>query len=471
MRTRHPVPPAARRAMAVVTALGLVGLLLWSRLAGIGQSFWHDEIHTVVNYASSPLAAFSEQYVPNNHVLFSVLAGTTATVFGQDETVYRIWAVVPAMLSVVLLSWWCWHRLGTAMALGIAAFLIVSPLHLELSRQARGYGLAFLAMTGLVVATVEFARDPRVWPMILLGISGAVGTMTLPVFVLPFIVAVAVLLVATHDRRLIGTTASVGLVSLAWYLPVLPELVASTGQDFGERLDPLEVVTQPVVDLVEPTLALIVPDAPAAVWVVLTYVLVALVFALPRDLPRHAWAGPGAAVLGTYGLLALLRFQTTDRFTSSLLIPAAVLVGIGAVRQVTVGSTRRRAAATTVAFLALFLMIASFVPIARQVAATPRENFAGVADVVHSVEDPSVLTNSARPLGLDYYITEPLEVLDEGPVQALCSTSPPVVYVEHRDKSPDLDESCLEQRGAELVRVPQRARGAYIDVWVLTGEG
>ncbi len=40
-------------AVTIVAYSTLVFILVWSRLAGLGQSYWHDEIVTVVNFVTA----------------------------------------------------------------------------------------------------------------------------------------------------------------------------------------------------------------------------------------------------------------------------------------------------------------------------------------------------------------------------------------------------------------------------------
>ena len=56
----------------------------------------------------------------------------------------------------------------------------VSPLLLDITRQARGYGLAFFAMSVLVVAALEAGRTGRTWAIVAVCAAGVVGTWTLP---------------------------------------------------------------------------------------------------------------------------------------------------------------------------------------------------------------------------------------------------------------------------------------------------
>ena len=87
--------------IAMCSLSGLV--LVWSRLANLGTSFWGDEAYSAYYYADrGPHAIFFGTYVPNNHVLFNLLNWVTTGAIGHFEAAYRIWSVVPGLAAVAL---------------------------------------------------------------------------------------------------------------------------------------------------------------------------------------------------------------------------------------------------------------------------------------------------------------------------------------------------------------------------------
>jgi hypothetical protein len=99
----------------------------------------------------------------------------------------------------------------------------------------------------------------------------------------------------------------------------------------------------------------------------------------------------------------------------------------------------------------------------------PKENFKRVGAIVEGSDIRRVVTNSVRPVGLEYYIRDPaIEVLHPIRLERLfCRTHSPAVYIDHPLFSEHADTGCLRRRGAIAVRVRQRDRGGYIDVWLL----
>ena len=89
-RSRHIVTSAS----ALCSVMGLV--LVWSRLANLGTSFWSDEAYSAYYYAGrGPRGIFFGTYVPNNHALYNLLSWVTTGALGRFEASYRIWSVVP----------------------------------------------------------------------------------------------------------------------------------------------------------------------------------------------------------------------------------------------------------------------------------------------------------------------------------------------------------------------------------------
>ena len=86
--------PTILSARVLWVAIGLMGVLvLWSRLAGLDQSLWHDEVFSVVHYITAgPETIVTGHWVPNNHVLYSLLSFGTTRGLGESEVTFRLGA-------------------------------------------------------------------------------------------------------------------------------------------------------------------------------------------------------------------------------------------------------------------------------------------------------------------------------------------------------------------------------------------
>ncbi|HEX2427021.1 MAG TPA: hypothetical protein VHI53_03790, partial [Gaiellaceae bacterium] len=92
-----------------------------------------------------PHAILAGPYIPNNHELFSFLGWATTSVLGESAVALRLWSVVPFLLGVAVVTVWLHRRVGALSAVLFLFLATMSPLLLDITRMARGYGLAFLA--------------------------------------------------------------------------------------------------------------------------------------------------------------------------------------------------------------------------------------------------------------------------------------------------------------------------------------
>src|SRR4029450_8527229 len=97
-------------------------------------------------------------------------------VTGESEIAFRLWSAVPFVVGVVLVTAWLQVRVGSLSGVLFLFLATVSPVLLDITRQARGYGLAFLAMSVLVLASLEAVRTGRGWAVLSACVAGGVGT-------------------------------------------------------------------------------------------------------------------------------------------------------------------------------------------------------------------------------------------------------------------------------------------------------
>src|SRR5207247_11821 len=147
------------------------------------------------------------------------------------EAVYRFWSVVPGLVAVALVAWWAWRRVGPAVSVAVVMLATVSPVHLFLTPQARGYGLALLAGGGMLVAAVRATDRGRHADVAWFAVFSAVGIWTLPSFVLPFGAQALVLLRRRDVRRpTLLACGAVAASSLLFYAPLLGAIARSSDQ-------------------------------------------------------------------------------------------------------------------------------------------------------------------------------------------------------------------------------------------------
>ena len=134
----------------------------------------------------------------------ALLAWVTTTFAGESEIAIRVLSAVPFVAGVVLVTARLHLRFGRVAGVVFMFLVTVSPLLLDITRQARGYGIAFLAMGAVTVCALEATRTGSTWAVVGVCAGGIVGAWTLPQFAIAFAPRAAVLLL---DRRVRTTTA------------------------------------------------------------------------------------------------------------------------------------------------------------------------------------------------------------------------------------------------------------------------
>jgi hypothetical protein len=477
-----PAPSGLWRGAAIL-ALAVAGIVLvWTRLVTIDQSLWHDEAFSVIHYArGGPRAILgSQEYVPNDHVLFNLLSWATAHTLGDWPASRRLWAVFPALAAVALVGAWTWRRLGAGVAVAVVILTVASPVYEALATLARGYGLTFFCAAAMLVTADRMMTGGGRAALAGFAAAAFAGVATLPVFALTVLAQAAPLVVRPRLReRTLIALGAVGVASVALYWSVLEDVLGNAGQQFGVRVPWHGPVTRPLDTFVGPVVAPIVAVAyhPTAAWRLIAATLLAVGFILLVRRGETPLAGLLATpMVGVYGLLALGRFHVEDtRFTSFLLFYALVPVAVAAAWGVEALKRPRmlRPALTATAVTLGVLALGHAIDVAKVQAARPLEAFDEVADVVRGTGIQRVVSDTRRPEGWMYAMGD--QSFSRPPAaelqRLLCQGPRPLVYISHpfgaTPAAPAPQTNCIARRGAARVRILQRSRGGYIDVWIL----
>jgi hypothetical protein len=208
--------------------------------------------------------------------------------------------------------------------------------HLTLVPQARGYGLAMLAATILLICGMHADRRQDARSVVLCGVAGTIGVLTLPVFAVAYATHMALLAARRSGRGLVVATfgASVA-VCLVVYAPILGAIRTQSRQDFGSRLGITGPLAGPYNDQYRPLIKDLVPHQEAKSFIVgvaVLFVVVMLVVFGIRFLANRGglvWAHATLPVLVTYTILTVGRFRVAARFTSYLLVYAILAIALG----------------------------------------------------------------------------------------------------------------------------------------------
>jgi hypothetical protein len=464
----------ARRAAVVISYAILAVVLGWSHLVRLGGGYCCDEIRTVVDYVGEgPRAILAGPYVPNNHQLFSIAGWATSSLIGESAIALRLWSVIPFLLGVAVVTIWLHRRCGALSGLLFLSLATLSPLLLDITRMARGYGLAFFAMSVLVVATLEAERTGRTAWLVLAVTGGLVGSLTLPHFTVA-LVATAVALLARPDLRvrvLVSTAAALVCVA-AWYAPHLDDIASETLGDYGRRIDTAWLLTAPIDQTIVPGVTLLddaflEPSLVSLLWVAGFAVVIASSPFMRQLRPALVlWSG----TLATVAAFWATGTHVVPRFFSFLLVPLFMLVATGAAAALSDISTRARLLRAATAVATLCVIVVSSVSVAIDVPRLPRDAGSEAAATIRDLvpESTPVFAHLAYPLDLEFHLGRAVtKSWTPSSAREVCATGRLAVYVDQPYLVPTAVVPCTQRPGTRHYRFEQYARGKRIDVWII----
>jgi hypothetical protein len=342
-------------------------------------------------------------------------------------------------------------------------------VHLVLTPQARGYGLAMFAAVVMLIGAVRASDTASTRDVVLFAAGALVGIFTLPVFAVAAVAQAGVLLWNPRLRkRTLLAVAALVVLSLAWYASMLSGILTNSDQQFGTRLAIVGAVTGAYHHLAAPTIANAMPfPAHSTVSNVATFAIVMLLtiaagFRLWRRNDRALLAHLLVPVFFTYVVLVIGRFYVQPRFASYLLFHVLLVLAIG-VQQVwdlLAGVTPARA----VVALGLVLLTVSgssrVATLTEAQARVPWENDQFVANFTKAAGLKFVVTDSTHPGALYYYMGEKhVFALHAAAIENLsyCAFKYRFIFVDdqyHQTVRPNL--KCLTDRHAIKIDVPQQ---------------
>ncbi len=457
--------------IAAVFAYAVVGsTLVLTRLVGLGRSLWEDEIYFVeyfVRKGPAEIVAGPDL----SHELYGLLAWMASATLGESESTLRLLSAVPFVLGAIVVTVWLHRRQGPVAGVLFLFLATVSPLLLDLTRQARGYGLAFLAMSVLIVAALEVERSGRPAAVVAMCAAGVVGTATLPQFAIAFFAIGAVVATVPGSRR----AASVGLVAsavalLGWYAPHLAQVHAASQVENGSRIDGSWLITAPIDQILLPALIWIEGFSLIAgpLWLPLVALSV-LVMASSHYVRNLRTAlilcvGPVATIV----VLWVAGAYVWPRYVSYLTVPLFVLLSTGASAVFSRTRARPPILRAVVCTAAVALLTANFASIVPDVLRFPREANRDAAELI--VEKTSAKTPvfgyMHQPANVAFYLGRPVTPLERSDVATrVCSQAASVVYIMQPFGRRPVEVPCLGRLGVEHRRFRQYANAGRIDVW------
>jgi hypothetical protein len=467
-----PLPRTRVGSVALVAAYAVLGLTLAiTRTVGLARSYWLDEIVTVQDVIRPGLSEILAG--PRvNHELFSILGWGTISLVGESEIALRLWSVIPFVAAVAGVTVWLHRRVGALSGVLFVFFCTLSPLLLDITRQARGYGLAFLAMAALVVTALETERTGRTSLIVLFCVAGVAGTWTLPHFGIAF-VAMGLVLLANYglrNRMAIGLAIST-LACVAFYAPHFTALREGSEQEYSASIQTLWLLTAPIDQILVPALAWIDGTVlvPGLVWVPVVAGLVVVLVSSPLLQARRSALILGVGTVVTVVALWITGVDVVPRFLSYLLVPLLMLLATGIAAIVSRLPSRPPIVRTLIAVGVLATTFVVFVRSAPDVLRLPREAHrdAAAAILENALSTTPVFAYMTRPQALEFYLGRPVVRPASASDASVCDRRELVALVVQPWVLPTAEFTCMERAGTTRYRFEQYARGGEIAVWII----
>lgn len=228
---------------APLTLLLLAALFAVNIYRAATQGITVDEAFTYQHFVAPPLSEVMTTYDVNHHVLNSLLAKLTTSVFGVSTLTLRIPSLLGGLIFLIAVRAIVLEVFSAGWALAAFALLSLNPFTLDYLSAARGYGLAlgfffsalwFLLRSewlggGICLGLTAGANLSFLYPIAgLLGMLAVVAGSTknigillkrvfVPFVVLPFVLYVGPLSRANTDKFSFGPPT---LRSSLWYLVI-----------------------------------------------------------------------------------------------------------------------------------------------------------------------------------------------------------------------------------------------------------
>jgi hypothetical protein len=456
-------------------AYALLGVTLcWSRLVGLTHSYCCDEIRTVSLYVDrGPREILAGPYIPNDHELFSFLGWLTFSLGGESEVAIRLWSVLPFLLGVALTTAWLHRRAGALSGIAFLFLATASPLLIDISRMARGYGLAFLAMSLLMIGALEAARAGSWWAIAAVAAGGVVGSLTLPHFALAYVATCAVLLAKRELRVRVGLVLALTIaIVAAWYAPHLDDIPSSSLAEYGQRINSRWLVTAPIDQTLVPALTQLDDSfvRPNLSSLLFSLTLVAVAGSSPLLRARFPALVLCVPVVTTVVTFWLTWTYLVPRFFSFLLVPLFMLLATGSAAILSRLRSRPAPVRTAMVVAIFGVLMVQLVPLVLDVSRLPRDATGEAGTAIRGLVPAStpVVAHVPYPDDISFFLGRPaVPAWTPGEARTVCRRGRTAVYVEQPYLVPEARVPCVRRAGTRHYSFRQYTRGRRIDVWVI----
>ena len=381
----------------------LLVLAATNTLRRLGASFWMDEIIMVQQFASKAwLKIVTEVPYPNNHILYTLLAKISISIFGKNEWDARLPAVIAGTLTPPLLYLVLRKRFLFKASLLAPVFLALNFWAVWFSQDARGYAPMILFVLLANYFLLEYLENGG--RKIALGYVLCAALAVHFYLYAMFVIAgqgIWVLVCLARKRTPANTlilAALAGLLGTALYFPGLPQL-------FNYATHAGKMSAQHPLNLVLLKDVLLMAAGARTVTVGLALLILALpgMVVLAKKWPGFVVINLAAAALIAIFTLALHTFIYARFFSFLILLPS---IGLGLTMQLIAGHPTKtwRGIAMCLVGIASGILLLVGLSAYRQYG---KEDFKGVAAYLkHNYSSGQVICAGVICEELKYYYPE-----------------------------------------------------------------
>ncbi|WOR16081.1 hypothetical protein RYZ27_05320 [Hyphomonas sp. FCG-A18] len=191
-------------------------------------SMWNDELYSIRYFSQQGLyTAWTDYHEPNNHILFNMLASVIPSGLAYSPFWARIIsfiAVLGALFFFLRFSFKEGFFAGGVLAVGL---LFLNTDTLDLTLQARGYGIVFAAAITQSIFLYYFLKNGDAGSRNGLFISAFVGGATLPIYIPFAAIQCGLAFLLRPSWRFAFAGMVTGLAGIAFYLPTATQILGA----------------------------------------------------------------------------------------------------------------------------------------------------------------------------------------------------------------------------------------------------
>lgn len=256
-RERAHVSPFARVDTYLLAVVLFTGLVVYLR--SIGRGFYYDELFSAYHFVNVDTVweTMSRYIVFNNHIFYSILSRIAVSIFGQDEWVLRLPALLFGLLSLVVLYRFIRHEYPRSVAFLATLLLAVNFSYTYWSVSARGYtGLIFFGLVSNI-SFLSLLNSPSKMKWIIHILSSVLG-IYIHLYAISLILVQLTYLVLLLWRQpgvisrnsfqlLAFSYPIIGAIISILYIPVLDDLIRNlsvTGTNAVQWVFPINLINE-----------------------------------------------------------------------------------------------------------------------------------------------------------------------------------------------------------------------------------